>query len=249
LLATLSEDFVGHVSAGLPGGLGGTYVGGENMLRDCWVPVHRQFGALPHPSRYIVAEPDHVIVVGEYRGTPPATRRPFAATFAHVFRLVAGLVVELRQITDTQQWTTALSNLDVAQAVFDAVRARDLDALLHAYSDDIVIRDDPSLPYGGDHRGRAGAIDHAVGFAATWDPYQGPDDRDPREVLLDAGTQTVAVWRLRASRGRHCLDQTTVSLLTIADGVVVGLEMFHRDTDELRAFLDEPAADARSVPA
>jgi len=40
-----------------------------------------------------------------------------------------------------------------------------------------------------------------------------------------------------------------VSLLTIADGVVVDLEMFHHDTNELRAFLDGSAAGARPAPA
>ncbi|HEX9519380.1 MAG TPA: nuclear transport factor 2 family protein, partial [Streptosporangiaceae bacterium] len=107
----------------------------------------------------------------------------------------------------------ALSDIDVAKAVFDAVRARDLDALLRVYSDDIVIRDDPRLPYGGEYQGRDGAIQHAAGFAGTRDPHQSPGDRDPAEVLLDAGTQIVAVWQLRASHRHQRLDQTTVSLL------------------------------------
>jgi len=68
-------------------------------------------------------------------------------------------------------------------------------------------------------------------------------------VLLDAGAQIVGIWRLRATRGEQRLDQPTVSLLTIADGVVVDLEMFHHDTNELRAFLDGSAAGARPAPA
>jgi len=69
-------------------------------------------------------------------------------------------------------------------------------------------------------------------------------------VLLDAGAQIVGIWRLRATRGEQRLDQPTVSLLTtIADGVVVDLEMFHDDTNELRAFLDGSAAGARPAPA
>jgi ketosteroid isomerase-like protein len=246
LLATLAPDFVGHVSEGIPGGYGGTHVGGEHMLRDCWAPIHRTFGALPYPSRYLVAEPGHVIVTGEYRGTPSATRRQFTAAFAHVHRLDENKIAELHQITDTCQWARALSNIDVAKAVFDAVRARDLDALLRVYSDDIVIRDDPRLPYGGEYQGRDGAIQHAAGFAGTWDPHQSHSDRDPAEVLLDAGTQIVAVWQLRASHRHQRLDQTTVSLLNFENGRVVSLEMFHRDTGELRAFLNESAAGAQT---
>lgn len=248
LLATLSDDFVAHVSDGLPGGYGGTYVGGQQMLADCWLPVHLEFGALPHPARYLVAEPDHVVVIGEYQGTARATRRKFTAAFAHVLRLAAGRIVELRQITDTAQWAAALSNIDVARAVFDAVRARDLQALLGAYSDEIVIRDDPSLSYGGEHRGVDGAISHAAGFARAWDPYQSAEDRDPREAFLEVGNQIVAIWRLRASRAQHRLDQATVSVLTIAEGAVVALEMFHHDTKELLAFLDGPPIDPESIP-
>src|SRR5258706_16425828 len=107
----------------------------------------------------------------------------------------------------------ALSDIDVAKAVFDAVRARDLDALLRVYSDDIVIRDDPRLPYGGEYQGRDRAIRHPAGFAGTWDPPQSPRDRDPAEGLLDAGTPIVAVWPLKAPPRHHRPDQTTGSPL------------------------------------
>src|SRR5258708_32254092 len=200
LLATLSADFVGHVSEGIPGGYGGTHLAGEHMLRNCWAPIHRIFGALPYPSRYLVAEPSHVIVTGEYRGTPSATRRQFTAAFAHIHRLDQNKIAELHQITDTCQWATALSNIDVAKAAFDAVRARDLDALLRAYSDDIVIRDDPRLPYGGEEQGRKRPHQPAAGFAGTWGPHQSPRDRGPAAALLDAAAHTVARWPPQAPR-------------------------------------------------
>ena len=248
LLATLADDFVAHVSDGLPGGYGGFYTGGEQMLRECWVPVHQRFKALPHPSGHRIADPGHAVVTGDYHGTAPGTDEPFVAAFVHIFRVAEGQIVELRQITDTRRWPAASSHAPVAKAVFDAVRARDLPALLRAYSDDIVIRDDPALSYGGVFQGRDGAIEHSAGFATTWDVYQDGDERDPCEVLIDAGPDVLALWRLRASRGQHHLDQATVSRLTVAHGEVVTLEMFHADTSELRAFLDAHASETRLGP-
>src|SRR5258708_1989968 len=174
LLATLAPDFVGPVSEGIPGGYGGTHVGGEHMLGSCWAAIHRTFGALPYPSRYLIAEPGHVMVTGEYRGTPPATRRQFTAAFAHVHRLDEKKIAELHQITDTCQWARALSNIDVPKAAFYAVRARDLDALLRVYSDDIVIRDDPRLPYGGEYQVPDRAIHHPPAFAGSVGPPHSP---------------------------------------------------------------------------
>src|SRR5215204_2437236 len=81
LLDTLTEDFVGHVSAGLPGGFGGTYHGARTMLHDVWAPVCRSLGALPHPMECLSAGPDMVVVIGEYRAS--AGHESFCAEFAH----------------------------------------------------------------------------------------------------------------------------------------------------------------------
>ena len=109
LLETLADDFVGHVSEGLPGGFGGTYVGADRMLRECWGPVHQRFGVLPHPREILTTHQGQVVAVGEYRGTVPRTGRRIVAAFAHVFRMRADRIVELRQITDTAQWAYAVA--------------------------------------------------------------------------------------------------------------------------------------------
>lgn len=103
LLATLADDFVGHVAEGMPGGLGGTYRGGREMLEKAWVPVHRTSGAMQYPAELLAVDDGRVVAIGEYRGRTPAGE-PFAATFAHVFRFADGRIVELRQITDTRSW-------------------------------------------------------------------------------------------------------------------------------------------------
>ncbi len=246
LVATLGDGFIGEVSEGLPGGNGGTHVGRDHMLRYCWAPVHRTFNALPRPGDRINADDGRVVVMGDYHGTSPRTREPFTAAFVHIFSFVDGRIAKLRQVTDTRRWPPASAALEVVNDVFDAVRARDLDALLRAYSDDIVIREDPGLPYDGVHRGREGATEHSIGFATTWDPYQASDERDPAEVLVGSGSKVVALWRLRARRHQERLDQATVSIFSVAAGEVVDLEMFHADTHELRSFLkpDDPSARA-----
>ncbi len=104
LRETLGEDFVGRVSDGLPGGFGGTHAGPDRMLRDCWVPVHLAFKALPHPEECLHTTDGRVVVAGRYRGTAPATGEPFAAAFVHIFTLADGRIVELRQVTDTRRW-------------------------------------------------------------------------------------------------------------------------------------------------
>jgi hypothetical protein len=102
LLETLTPDFVGHVSAGLPGGSGGTHRGAATMLDDVWVPVYRSLGALPWPREYLSCGDDTVVVVGEYRAS--AGYPSFSAEFVHILRLDGPHIAELRQITDTRSW-------------------------------------------------------------------------------------------------------------------------------------------------
>jgi ketosteroid isomerase-like protein len=138
---------------------------------------------------------------------------------------------------------TTASNIDVVRQDFDAVRARDLEQLLATYHPDIVIREAPSLPYGGVYRGYDGAAAHAAGFMQTWDQLQSAEQRSPDERLLDAGEHVVACWRLRAT-GAHGeqLEAPVISLFTMRDGKVAELQMFHFDTEATNRFLAKHAA-------
>ena len=103
LLDTLTADFVGHVSAGLPGGFGGTHRGARTMFDEVWLPVYRRFRVLPHPTEYLPVGDDRVVVIGDYRGSADSGKS-FTAAFAHDLRLADGRIAELRQITDTRAW-------------------------------------------------------------------------------------------------------------------------------------------------
>ena len=71
--------------------------------------------------------------------------------------------------------------MDVVRRLFAAVERRDREAVLACYAEDVEIHEAAMLPYGGTWRGLSGALAHAQGFRAAWDPYQGPD-----EVRLDS---------------------------------------------------------------
>lgn len=109
LRETLARDFVLHVADGLPEGLGGRHDGPDAAITEVWQPAYLTFRVLPYPDELLAINDGRVVVVGNYRGTPPATERAFTASFAHILRFHDGKITELQQITDTRCWEQALS--------------------------------------------------------------------------------------------------------------------------------------------
>jgi ketosteroid isomerase-like protein len=107
LLAAMTEDFVGTVSAGMPLGVGGRHEGRDAMLRDCWAQVFIAYNMAVEADRYLVCSADEVVVLGFYRGSERATGDAVDARFAHVLTLRDGHVASLEQITDTRSWAAA----------------------------------------------------------------------------------------------------------------------------------------------
>ena len=107
LLAAMTEDFVGTVSAGMPLGVGGRHEGRDAMLRDCWAQVFINYDMAVEADRYLVCSPGEVVVLGSYRGSVRTTGDPVDARFAHVLTLRDGRVASLEQITDTRSWAAA----------------------------------------------------------------------------------------------------------------------------------------------
>ncbi len=240
LLDLLHPDFVGHVSEGMPGGWGGPHVGPEPMLTEVWAPAWRRFRVRPVPERIMRCDDGTVVVTGTYIGQPRHATSPLTAAFAHVLALRDGQVCELRQITDTQRWAQAAADAD-AEAVrwlFTAVEERDGAAVLDAYATDVVIREAPSLPYGGVYHGHDGAVRHALAYTATWDRLQSAEDRWMEPRIRGHDDRVVVTWRQKAtaSDGRH-LDVPVVDLIGVRDGKVASLEMFPQDTAAVLDFL------------
>lgn len=245
LLDVLDPDLEGHTSAGMPNGVGGAHRSARAMIDEVWIPVYRDFDVAPVPDRFVEAG-DEVVVLGRYVGHARGTEAPIDAAFVHALTVRDGRIVALAQVTDTHQWHAALDPHEdtartraVVQGVFEAVRARDLEGLLAFYADNVVVRDAPSLPYGGDYHGLHGVAEHGAGYLAAWDPYQAEQDWSPEEQIRASGDHGFARWtlRLRSADGTRA-EFPVVSAFRVEGGKVVELQMLHSDTAGLLAFVE-----------
>lgn len=107
MLATLAGDeFVGEVTAGLPG-IGGVHRGAFEMLSRAWVPASELYRARVVCDEVVELADGRVVGLGVYTGRSPDTGQSFTASFAHVFTVEGGRITRLRQITDSASWIGA----------------------------------------------------------------------------------------------------------------------------------------------
>jgi ketosteroid isomerase-like protein len=246
LVALLHNDFRGHVSEGMPLGVGGTHAGPTAMLREVWIPVAQCFAARPVPERFLTCGDGEIVVLGHYEGQPAGPGSPLSAAFAHVLTFRGDRIAELIQITDTQRWVNAEFDADttVVTTLFDAVRRRDATTMLNSYAVDIEIREPTELPYGGVYHGRSEAMRHATAYTNCWDAIQTEDDRDMLPEILSARDHVIALWRLKATGVDRRLDVPVVTVIKLRDRQVISLQMFHRDAVTVRKFVDSTAKNA-----
>src|SRR5215813_1828809 len=106
LLELLHAQFTGHVTDGMPAGLGGTYTGPKAMLSEVWGPVDRLFAARPVPERFLSCESGEVVVTGSYTGQPAVAaglgtvRRMFEAVERRDARALLGTYADDIMITE-----------------------------------------------------------------------------------------------------------------------------------------------------
>lgn len=104
ILESLHPDFVGHVSAGMPLGVGGVHRGPQAMLAEVWGPVFAAYEMRVEADELLPTADGRVVALGHYRGSVRATGEEVDAAFAHVLRIDDDRISELRQITDTTSW-------------------------------------------------------------------------------------------------------------------------------------------------
>ena len=142
-----------------------------------------------------------------------------------------------------------LKAIAVVRKLFEAVAHRDPTGVFSAYHPDIVISEAPSLPYGGEYRGREGAIRHAEGFRSTWDRYQSEASRNLEPEFLALGDRVIVLWRFRAQRqARDSIDLPVVSIYRLREGSIIESRMFHFDTSALLQFLENAGTDQAADP-
>ena len=107
LLGALDPDFLAVASAGMPLGVGRAHRGAMTALRELWGVVHRFYDIAPVPAAVWLAGDGTVVVHGWYEGVNRRTGTPVHAEFVHLLRVEDGVIVELRQITDTIAWGSA----------------------------------------------------------------------------------------------------------------------------------------------
>jgi len=136
--------------------------------------------------------------------------------------------------------------VETVKRLFEAVRRRDQAALLDAYHPEVSIHEARSLPYGGDFRGHAGAIEHVRKFYRTWDGLKPPalfqESGGPRPRLfemLDAAPDHVVVLgrQLALAPNGNSLDIPETFVFKMRDNRVIESWMFNHDTVAVLEFL------------
>lgn len=103
LASLLHPEFSGHVSDGMPLGVGGPVRNREEMLR-VWGTIAAHYDVRPVPEEFIHSTDSRIVVVGHYRGSGQGGNGPIDAVFAHILDIRADRVASLKQITDTARW-------------------------------------------------------------------------------------------------------------------------------------------------
>jgi AcrR family transcriptional regulator/ketosteroid isomerase-like protein len=168
-----------------------------------------------------------------------AGKRPPAALRRSLARAVrAALEGGSPNMTRTSR--LAQENSDVVQRVFAAVGRLDIDALLAQYAPEVVVREPPSLPHGGEHRGLEQVRAAAIAWGRTWLPYQVDlEHASTPEIFALSDDRVAARWRLQATgdRGQE-LDVEVIELYRLKDRLVRELDTYYQDTAAMTRFLE-----------
>ena len=109
IAAILDPEIVWEQNAGFPGG--GTWRGLGSVSENVFARLRREFTGWATEIREWLDAGDHVVAIGEYRGTSVETGRSFVAALAHVIEVRGGRIVRFRQFTDTAMVAGALKAL------------------------------------------------------------------------------------------------------------------------------------------
>lgn len=134
--------------------------------------------------------------------------------------------------------------------IFRAVEEVDASNYLdRTYHPEILIRECPTLPYGGDYEGPEGVLRHARAFLETWGPHQGPGDRAMHPKIDAVPDHAYVRWSLGVAQRRFDF----ISHYGFRDGLIVESRMFPFDGAGLvawwRALCEDTAGHRRETGA
>ncbi len=130
----VADDFVGHLTPGLPFGIGGVHVGRDAMIRDGWFAIGARWRVRAVPEIFVALAGGQIQVQGTYRGKGrEEDGTTFEAWFIHQWEIRDGQVVGLTQLTDSAAFVGALGGSDgedlqtIDLAIADGVATLTLD--------------------------------------------------------------------------------------------------------------------------
>jgi ketosteroid isomerase-like protein len=123
----------------------------------------------------------------------------------------------------------------VVQAFYDAMRSMDLAALAASFSDDVIVVEPRSLPYGGTTTSREAFFEKVLGYTNQRASFR----VETTEVLGDGGRLAghfTATFTAHGSGETFLLDQA--ELYEVTGGEISKVEVFQRDTPGLIEFFN-----------
>ena len=135
--------------------------------------------------------------------------------------------------------------VEIELATIRAVKQRDIEALAALCHEDVEFHDAPSLPYGGERRGKQQLRRELEAAPNSWLGTWGPLQPTPAERRMDARVvaahegEVAVVYRQRAlSAAGERFDAPVFALYHVRNGKFARAQMFHYDTAAILAFLD-----------
>jgi uncharacterized protein len=109
----------------------------------------------------------------------------------------------------------------------------DIDGALSLLTDDFVLHECDSVPYGGDHVGKDAFLAMRKTFREVWEAHS---DTDDDHVYIDGGNgivACVATTPLTARASGQRFHMRAAEIFTIRDEKIADLEVFYWDTKQI----------------
>ena len=118
----------------------------------------------------------------------------------------------------------------ILTALYDRAHLGDWDAVEAYLSDDLVIHEAPSLPFGGEYRGRRALRDLYATVMAYWDSPA----VDIYSIVGD-DTHVVALmhFTMTSKQSGHTFTQQMAEVSTVKDGLVTDMRIHYYDTAQV----------------